>query len=65
MYTSTMVLEEQECLQANPPLSQWLFPRPNQLSMAPGGRGQTENKGSDTQEKISPPAFLGAKLTCL
>jgi hypothetical protein len=33
--------------------------------MAPRGRGQTENKGSATQEVISPPAFLGAKLTCL
>jgi hypothetical protein len=33
--------------------------------MAPGGRGQTENKGSATQEVISPPAFLGAKLTCI
>ena len=33
--------------------------------MAPRGRGQTENKGSATQEVLSPPAFLGAKLTCL
>jgi hypothetical protein len=33
--------------------------------MAPRGRGQTENKGSATQEEISPPAFLGANLTCL
>jgi hypothetical protein len=33
--------------------------------MAPRGRGQTENKGSATQEEISPPAFLGAKLTCI
>ena len=32
--------------------------------MAPRGRGQTENKGSATQEAISPPAFLGANLTC-
>jgi len=32
--------------------------------MAPRGRGQTENKGSATQEEVSPPAFLGAKLTC-
>ena len=39
--------------------------RPNQLIMAPRGRGQTENKGSATQEAISPPAFLGANLTCL
>jgi hypothetical protein len=33
--------------------------------MVPRGRGQTENKGSATQEVISPPAFLGAKLTCI
>jgi hypothetical protein len=33
--------------------------------MAPRGRGQTENKGSATQEVISPPAFLGANLTCI
>jgi hypothetical protein len=33
--------------------------------MAPRGRGQTENKDSPTQEAISPPAFLGAKLTCI
>jgi hypothetical protein len=33
--------------------------------MAPRGRGQTENKGSATQEEVSPPAFLGAKLICL
>jgi hypothetical protein len=33
--------------------------------MAPRGRGQTENKGSATQEEVSPPAFLGAKLTCI
>jgi hypothetical protein len=32
--------------------------------MAPRGRGQTANKGSATQEVISLPAFLGAKLTC-
>jgi hypothetical protein len=33
--------------------------------MAPRGRGQTENKGSATQEVLSPPAFLGANLTCI
>jgi hypothetical protein len=33
--------------------------------MAPRGRGQTENKGSATQEVISPPAFLGAILPVL
>ena len=36
--------------------------RPNQLIIAPRGRGQTENKGSATQEALGPPAFLGANL---
>jgi hypothetical protein len=33
--------------------------------MAPRGRGQTEIRVRTTREAISPPAFLGANLTCL
>ncbi len=62
--TSHGSIRKQELPPANPPWSQGLF-WPNQLIMAPRGRGQTENKGSATQEVLSPPAFLGAKLTCL
>jgi hypothetical protein len=35
---------------------------PINISGLRGGGGQTENKGSATQEEISPPAFLGAIL---
>jgi hypothetical protein len=56
------IFEKQGCLQANPPWSQGLSPRPNQLSMAPRDRGQTENKGSPTQEAISPLPSLGQSL---
>jgi hypothetical protein len=37
---------------------------PINLSKAPRGRGQTEIRVRTTREAISPPAFLGANLTC-
>ncbi len=47
---------------AKPPWSRGLK-GPINISGPPGGGGQTETKGSATQEEISPPAFPGGNLT--